>query len=159
MTFNTRWLGARRTWRSRWRCWADSITGRTRRDADGGTGADVPLEVQIEKRLPEFTLDVTFTCGDEPLSVLGPSGAGKTMLLRCIAGLERAQRGRVALGRRVLFDSSQGVHLAARDRRVGMLFQHFALFPHKTVGENVAFGLQKLPRQERLQRVTSLLER
>jgi ABC-type sulfate/molybdate transport systems ATPase subunit len=119
----------------------------------------VGLEVQIEKRLPEFTLDVTFTCGDEPLSVLGPSGAGKTMLLRCIAGLERAQRGRVALGRRVLFDSSQGVHLAARDRRVGMLFQHFALFPHKTVGENVAFGLQKLPRQERLQRVTSLLER
>jgi molybdate transport system permease protein len=119
----------------------------------------VPLEVQIEKRLPEFTLDVGFTCGDEPLSVLGPSGAGKTMLLRCIAGLERARRGRVALGNRVLFDSSKSVHLLPRDRRVGMLFQHFALFPNKTVGENVAFGLQKLPRHEQQQRVTSLLER
>jgi molybdate transport system permease protein len=119
----------------------------------------VPLEVQIEKRLPEFTLDVTFTCGDEPLSVLGPSGAGKTMLLRCIAGLERAGRGRVVLGNRVLFDSSKSIQLPARDRRVGMLFQHFALFPNKTVAENVAFGLQTLPRHEQQQRVAAMLER
>jgi molybdate transport system permease protein len=119
----------------------------------------VPLEVQIEKRLPEFALDVAFTCGDEPLSVLGPSGAGKTMLLRCIAGLERAGRGRIALGKRALFDSSKNVQLPARDRRLGMLFQHFALFPNKTVAENVAFGLQKLPVSEQQQRVTALLER
>ena len=59
------------------------------------------LEVQIERKLPQFTLDVSFVAGDEPLSILGPSGAGKTILLRCIAGLERASRGRIKLGDRV----------------------------------------------------------
>ncbi len=117
------------------------------------------LEVQIERKLPEFTLDVSFTAGDEPLSVLGPSGSGKTMLLRCIAGLERASRGRITLGGRVLLDTSKGIQVAARDRRVGLLFQHFALFPNKTVGENIAFGLHGLPREERARRVSALLER
>jgi ABC-type sulfate/molybdate transport systems ATPase subunit len=119
----------------------------------------LPLEIQIEKKLPEFTLDVSFTCGDEPLSVLGPSGAGKTMLLRCIAGLERARRGRVALGNRLLFDHARNIRLPARDRRVGMLFQHFALFPNKTVGENIAFGLHQFPREDRQRRVAGLLTR
>lgn len=119
----------------------------------------MPLEVQIEKKLPEFTLDVAFTAADEPLSVLGPSGAGKSMLLRCIAGLERANHGRVALGGRTLFDSSKGIRLPARDRRVGMLFQHFALFPNKSVGDNIAFGLAKLPRDEKRRQVAALLQR
>jgi molybdate transport system ATP-binding protein/molybdate transport system permease protein len=117
------------------------------------------LEVQIEKKLPEFTLDVAFTAGDEPLSILGPSGAGKTMLLRCIAGLERPSRGRVALGSRVLLDTSKGVYLPARDRRVGMLFQHFALFPHRTVAQNIAFGLPNLPSAEQSRCVAALLAR
>jgi ABC-type sulfate/molybdate transport systems ATPase subunit len=117
------------------------------------------LEVQIEKRLPEFTLDVSFTAGNPPLSILGPSGAGKTMLLRCIAGLERPERGRVLLEGRVLLDTERHIQVPARDRRVGILFQHYALFPHRTVGENIAFGLQKLPSEERAQRVSSLLER
>jgi ABC-type sulfate/molybdate transport systems ATPase subunit len=119
----------------------------------------MPLEVQIEKTLPEFTLDVAFTAGDEPLSLLGPSGAGKSMLLRCIAGLERARRGRVALGGRTLFDSSKGIRVPARERRVGMLFQNFALFPNKTVGDNIAFGLAKLSRAEQKRQVAALLER
>jgi molybdate transport system permease protein len=119
----------------------------------------MPLEVQIEKKLPEFTLDVAFTAQNEPLSVLGPSGAGKSMLLRCIAGLERPFRGRVALGGRVLFDSSTGIQVSARDRRVGMLFQHFALFPNKTIGENVAFGLANLSRDEQQRRSTALMAR
>ena len=117
------------------------------------------LEVQIEKKLPQFTLDVSFTAGDEPLSILGPSGSGKTMLLRCIAGLERASRGRVALGNRVLLDTARGIQAPARDRRVGLLFQHFALFPHRTVAENIAFGLHALSQQERSQRVKALLAR
>lgn len=117
------------------------------------------LEVQIERKLPEFTLDVSFTAGDEPLSILGPSGAGKTMLLRCIAGLERASRGRVVLGDHVLLDTAKGIQVPARDRRVGMLFQHFALFPHRTVAENIAFGLQKLSGDEQSRRVTALLAR
>jgi molybdate transport system permease protein len=117
------------------------------------------LEVHIEKKLPEFTLDVSFTAGDEPLSILGPSGAGKTMLLRCIAGLERPSRGRVVLSDRALLDTAKGIQVPARHRRVGMLFQHFALFPHRTVAENVAFGLQNLPSGEQSRRVTALLAR
>jgi molybdate transport system permease protein len=117
------------------------------------------LEVQIEKKLPEFTLSASFSASNAPLSVLGPSGAGKTMLLRCIAGLERAHRGRISLDGRVLLDTERRIHVPARDRRVGMLFQHYALFPHRTVGENIAFGLRKLPREERAWRVNALVER
>ncbi|HXQ25049.1 MAG TPA: sulfate/molybdate ABC transporter ATP-binding protein [Candidatus Acidoferrales bacterium] len=117
------------------------------------------LEVQVAKKLPEFTLDVSFTAGEAPLGILGPSGAGKTMLLRCIAGLERPDRGRIALDGRVLLDTERRIHVPARDRRVGMLFQNYALFPHRTVAENVGFGLRHLPRQERADRVEALSAR
>jgi ABC-type sulfate/molybdate transport systems ATPase subunit len=117
------------------------------------------LEIQIEKKLPEFTLDVSFTADDTPLSILGPSGAGKTMLLRSIAGLERAERGRIALNGRTLLDSARRVDVPARARRIGMLFQQFALFPHRTVAENIGFGLQHLPADEQARRVEALLER
>ena len=117
------------------------------------------LEVQIEKKLAEFALNVKFSADDAPLAILGPSGSGKTMLLRCIAGIERPNRGRIVLGDRVLLDTERRVRVPARDRRVGMLFQHYALFPHRTVAENVGFGLQNLSTGERDSRVRSLLER
>ncbi len=98
------------------------------------------LEIQIEKKLPDFTLEVSFRAEAEPLSILGASGAGKTMLLRCIAGLERPDRGRIKLNDRVFFDSESHLNIPARQRRVGMLFQNYALFPHRTVAENIAFG-------------------
>jgi molybdate transport system permease protein len=119
----------------------------------------VALAIQIEKRLAEFTLDVSFTAGQEPLSILGPSGAGKTMLLRCIAGLEQADRGQLTLNDHVLFDSEQRIHVPARERRIGMLFQHYALFPDRTVAENVGFGLPQLSASERNARVSSLIAR
>jgi len=119
----------------------------------------VPIEIQIEKRLPEFSLDVNFNAGDQTLCILGPSGAGKTMLLRCIAGIERPDRGRIVLNQRVLFDSAQRINLPARDRQVGLLFQHYSLFPHLPVAQNIAFGIDQLPINERKQRVASLLER
>jgi molybdate transport system permease protein len=119
----------------------------------------VPLEIQIAKKLPDFTLDVSFTANDKPLSILGPSGAGKTMLLRCVAGLERPGRGRVALNGRVLFDSERKIAIPARERHVGMLFQHYALFPHRTVAENIAFGLAGLPRDEQSSRAAALMQR
>lgn len=111
------------------------------------------LEVQFEKRLAAYNLNVEFSCGADPLAVLGPSGAGKSMTLRCIAGLERPARGRIVLDGRVLFDSSQGVNLPSRERRIGMLFQHYALFPHLTVAENISFGLDGRPAAERFARV------
>jgi molybdate transport system permease protein len=118
----------------------------------------MPLEIQIEKKLPDFTLDVSFTTGNEPLGVLGPSGAGKTMLLRCIAGLERPSRGRIALDGRILLDTERHINIPARARRIGMLFQHYALFPHRTVAENIAFGLRRLPPEEQARRVRALAE-
>ncbi len=117
------------------------------------------LEIQIAKNLPDFTLDVSFTAGNEPLAILGPSGAGKTMLLRCVAGLERADRGRIALDGRTLTDVEQRVHIPARQRRVGLLFQHYALFPHRTVAENIAFGLRHLSGEERDRRLAALMDR
>jgi molybdate transport system permease protein len=117
------------------------------------------LEVQIEKKLLDFTLEVSFRAEAEPLSVLGASGAGKTMLLRCIAGLERPNRGRIKLNDRVFFDSESLLNIPARQRRVGLLFQNYALFPHRTVAENIGFGLEALPRDERSKRVAELVGR
>ena len=111
------------------------------------------LEVQFEKRLATYNLNVEFSCGADPLAVLGPSGAGKSMTLRCIAGLERPDRGRIALDGRALFDSSKNINLPSRERRIGLLFQHYALFPHLTVAENISFGLHGLPASERDARV------
>lgn len=117
----------------------------------------MPLELQIEKQLPEFTLDAAFRADDDaPLAILGPSGAGKTMLLRCIAGLERPDRGRIALDGRVIFDSTRKIDVPARSRRVGLLFQHFALFPHRTVAGNLSFGLRHLPDAERESRIAAV---
>jgi molybdate transport system permease protein len=117
------------------------------------------LEIQIEKKLLDFTLDVSFHAEAEPLSILGPSGAGKTMLLRCIAGLERPDRGRVALNDQIFFDSEAHLKIPARHRRIGMLFQNYALFPHRTVAENIAFGLQGLSADEQLKRIADLIDR
>jgi molybdate transport system permease protein len=117
------------------------------------------LEVQIAKKLPDFTLDVAFTVDRTPLGILGPSGAGKTMLLRCIAGVIRPDRGRIALDGRVFFDSELGIQVPARERRLGLLFQHFALFPHRTVAENIGFGLRHLPPASRDKSVAALVKR
>jgi ABC-type sulfate/molybdate transport systems ATPase subunit len=115
------------------------------------------LEVAIEKNVPGFRLAVEFTADGAPLGLLGPSGSGKTMTLRAIAGLETPARGRIVLHGRVLFDSEQGINLPARARRIGLLFQNYALFPHQSVAENIAFGLRRLPEAERKRRVAEQL--
>jgi molybdate transport system permease protein len=117
----------------------------------------VSLEVHIEKRLFKYKLAVSFTVDDGPLSILGPSGSGKTMTLRCIAGLERPDAGRIVLQGRVLFDSERHVHIPARERHIGMLFQQYALFPHLTVAENIGFGLGNLTEPQRSARITKLI--
>jgi molybdate transport system permease protein len=99
------------------------------------------LVVEIQKQLPGFQLNVAFSVDEHPLGVLGGSGAGKSMILRCIAGVETPTQGRIVLNGRVLFDSKQGINLPSRDRRIGYLFQNYALFPHLTVAQNIAFGL------------------
>lgn len=87
--------------------------------------------------------------------LIGPSGCGKTTLLRAVAGLERVSRGRIVLGNEVV--SEPGRHVPAEQRRIGMVFQDYALFPHLDVERNVAFGIAQLPRPERSQRVQEVL--
>ncbi|MBW4455910.1 MAG: molybdate ABC transporter permease subunit [Nostoc indistinguendum CM1-VF10] len=101
------------------------------------------LFVNIEKILPSFDLKVAFTTDEQPLGLLGGSGAGKSMILRCLAGIETPSHGRIVLNGRVLFDSKQGINLPSRDRRIGFLVQNYALFPHMSVAQNIAFGLPK----------------
>jgi molybdate transport system permease protein len=115
------------------------------------------LEVAIEKEVPGFRLAVEFSADGTPLGLLGPSGSGKTMALRAIAGLETPDRGRIALGGRVLYDSERGINVPARDRRIGLLFQNYALFPHLTVAENISFGIRHIAPDERQRRVAGHL--
>ncbi|MGA2720298.1 MAG: ATP-binding cassette domain-containing protein [Candidatus Acidiferrales bacterium] len=117
----------------------------------------MPLQVQIAKSLADFSLEVSFASDSGPLAILGSSGAGKSMLLRCIAGLDRPDRGKIVLNGRTLLDTEKGIQVPARERRVGMLFQHYALFPHRTLGENIAFGIRHLPPEEQTRRVAELL--
>ncbi|WP_414553121.1 molybdate ABC transporter permease subunit [Anabaena sp. CCY 0017] len=116
------------------------------------------LIVNVQKKLPDFTLDVDFTADKNPLGLLGASGSGKSMTLRCIAGLESPTQGKIVLNGRVLFDSERGINLPSRQRRVGFVFQNYALFPHLTVAQNIGFGLQDLPKPERPRRVAKYLD-
>ena len=90
--------------------------------------------------------------------LIGPSGCGKTTLLRAIAGLERLAQGRIAIGAETLADAAHGTHLAPEARRIGMVFQDYALFPHLSVARNVGFGIAHLARDERTQRVQEVLD-
>ncbi len=101
------------------------------------------LFVDIQKQLPGFLLEVSFSTNEHALGLLGASGAGKSMILRCIAGIETPTKGRIVLNGRVLFDSQRGINLPSRDRRIGFLVQNYALFPHLRVAQNIAFGLPK----------------
>jgi molybdate transport system ATP-binding protein len=98
------------------------------------------LELDIAFGLRSFALDVALSIGRETLALVGPSGAGKTTVLRAVAGLRRPDRGRIALGERAWFDGAAGVDLPPELRSVGLVFQEYALFPHLTVRANVAFG-------------------
>jgi len=89
--------------------------------------------------------------------LLGPSGCGKTTLLRAVAGLEQACQGRITLGEMPLVDAARHVHLPPERRRIGMVFQDFALFPHLSVAQNIAFGLADLPRAQKRERVQAML--
>lgn len=99
------------------------------------------LEVRIDKRFGRsFHLNVDFRLDGGVLGMLGPSGCGKSMTLKCIAGIETPDKGRIVLNGRTLFDSDKGVDLRPQQRRVGYLFQNYALFPRMTAAENIAIG-------------------
>ena len=107
------------------------------------------LVVDIHKQKGNFALETHFTIGNQTLSILGASGAGKSLLLRCIAGLENPQTGRIVINNKIIFDATEKINLPAHRRRIGLVWQNYALFPHYTVWENIAFGLNQLPREEK----------
>jgi molybdate transport system ATP-binding protein len=108
---------------------------------------------------PAFDLDVEFEARDGVTVLFGASGAGKTLTLDSIAGFTRPDAGRILLDDRILFDGDAGVSLRPRDRGCGYVFQNYALFPHLTLRENLAFAAERLPRLERHRRVNEMLER
>ena len=118
-----------------------------------------PLAATLQRRLgPEFVLDATFTIQPGINVLFGPSGAGKTSILQLLAGIDRPDAGRTELADRVLFDSKRRINLPPRQRRVGYVFQHLALFPHLTAAQNVMYGLADLPQAARQHHARMLLE-
>ncbi len=100
------------------------------------------LLVDIKKNLGNFKLEISFHSENEILGLLGASGCGKSITLKCIAGIETPDEGRIVLGGRVLFDSSKKINLPPQQRKVGYLFQNYGLFPNMTVEENIGAGIQ-----------------
>jgi molybdate transport system ATP-binding protein len=98
------------------------------------------LDLDFSLPLRSFRLELALAVGRETFALVGPSGAGKTSVLRAVAGLIRPERGRIALGERVLFDAAARIDRPPEERRVGLVFQEYALFPHMTVEGNVAYA-------------------
>ena len=99
-----------------------------------------PLDIRVSHPLRAFRLEVALELGAETVALVGPSGAGKTTLLRVVAGLARPEEGRVAIDGEVWLDTRNGVSLPPERRSVGLVFQEYALFPHMSVADNVAYG-------------------
>ncbi|MDO5417812.1 MAG: ATP-binding cassette domain-containing protein [Lachnospiraceae bacterium] len=127
------------------------------------------LDVDIRKRLKGFELEIRFSSGNGCLGILGPSGCGKSMTLKSIAGIIKPDSGAIRLGQRLLYQSEQKINLSPQERRVGYLFQNYALFPNMTVEENIQAGLGKNrgrgrrefsgERRQQQERVGELIER
>jgi molybdate transport system ATP-binding protein len=118
------------------------------------------LRVDVRTPVGELVLNVELAVGSgECLALAGPSGAGKTTVLRIAAGLLRPERGRVVCGEEVWLDTERRINLTPERRRCGYLFQDYALFPHLSALENIAFPLRGMTRAERRRRATELLER
>jgi len=116
------------------------------------------MEVKIKKSFPDFQLDVAFAVDKETLTLFGPSGSGKSMTFQCISGLLQPDEGYININGRVVFDSSKGINLLPRERKIGYIFQNYALFPHLTVRKNIAFGMGGRSKAAIEEKVQSLLQ-
>lgn len=105
------------------------------------------LQVELEKKVKTGTIQVEFSLENEVLGILGRSGCGKSVTLKCIAGILQPEKGKIQLDDRVLYDSERNISRKARERRIGYLFQNYALFPNLTVLENIRFSLKRSDRE------------
>ena len=116
------------------------------------------LKVNIKKKLDNITLDVDFETSDAVLGLIGASGSGKSMTLKCIAGIEKPDSGFISLNDRVLFDSEKKINIKPQDRRIGYLFQNYALFPQMTVKRNVEVAVnKKYAKKEKEDKINEIL--
>ena len=106
-----------------------------------------------------FTLDLEFSATAGVTVLFGPSGAGKTLVLDCVAGFTQPNEGRILLDNEILYDAASPVNLPPQKRNCGYVFQNYALFPHMTLRENLAFAAERKPRLERHRRVHDMLEK
>lgn len=116
------------------------------------------LEVSIKKNLRDFVLEVEFTACDEVFALLGASGSGKSITLKCIAGIETPDAGKIVLNGRTFFDSANKKNIPPQARRAGYLFQSYALFPNMTVAENITFAASG-SREEKIQKLQENIKR
>lgn len=115
------------------------------------------LYVNIQKKLKGFLLNICLETDGQFLGILGASGCGKSMTLKCIAGIERPDAGQIILNGRVLFDSREKINLAPQKRNIGYLFQDYALFPNMTVEGNIGVRIQ-LPKAEKKEKINEMLK-
>lgn len=99
------------------------------------------MHAEISKKFSSLAVEVQFEFEQGILVLFGPSGSGKTTILNCLSGLLRPDRGTISLGDRLFFSSDQDIDVPVRKRRTGYVFQHYALFPHMTVKDNVLYGV------------------
>ncbi|MFT3951525.1 MAG: ATP-binding cassette domain-containing protein [Oscillospiraceae bacterium] len=116
------------------------------------------LYARIKKRLGKFTLDTELSCENEAVGILGASGSGKSMTLRCIAGIVKPDEGKIIADGVTLFDSEKGVNIPPRKRGVGLLFQNYALFPNMAVEQNIRVGMRGLSRAQQKREAAELIE-
>ena len=116
------------------------------------------ISVDINKRLGDFSLEIAFETDAKRIGILGPSGCGKSMTLKSIAGIEKPDGGHISIDERVLFDQAQRINLKPQKRRVGYMFQNYALFPTMNVAQNIGAGLG-VADEDRNRRVADMIER
>jgi len=117
------------------------------------------LKINIKKKLSSFKLDVNLEIEKGVTAILGASGSGKTVMLKCLAGILKPDAGIINVDGRTLFDSKNNINPSSKEREIGFVFQNYALFPHLTVYENISFGLDSLDKMQRDKKVKSLIER
>lgn len=117
------------------------------------------LSVNITKNLGDFSLNIVLEAREGITALFGPSGSGKSLTLKSIAGLLTPDQGQIRLGDLIFFDDRRRINLPPQKRKVGYVFQNYALFPHLTVYQNIAYGIKHLPKKEQRERVYQLLQK
>ena len=117
------------------------------------------IYIDIEKKFSNFHLKVHFEGGNEVIALLGASGCGKSMTLKCIAGIVTPDHGKIIVNGKTWFDSEKHINLSPQKRRVGLLFQNYALFPNMTVLQNITAGTRRDKQEDIKKKITDIMER